>query len=200
MRIDYPQIISLMLILIPILLIMIRSFINGRRDLRRITGLGKDSVLLNTYLVKWFFSELFFLLFVIFAVLSLMGLSWGKKPIEEDREGLELVCVLDISRSMLANDIEPSRLKRSAALTDGLVNELEGGKFSVVLFKGKAVKVVPMTEDTAVIHSLTDTLTSGLITSPGTNIEEGLEEAIAAFPEATQSHKVILLFSDGEDL
>ncbi len=200
MSVLYPEMLWLLFLLFPIILLSVRNYVKGRKDVQKLTSTEESGHLLNIFLVKWFFSELFFLLFLIFSILALAGFSWGESTVEEDREGLEMVLLVDVSRSMLAADIKPNRLNRTASFISSLIQEFQGSRFSVVVFKGKAVPIIPMTEDVVSIQSFLESLAPGLISSAGTNIEEGIEKALAAFPEGSIRHKAIILFSDGEEL
>jgi Ca-activated chloride channel family protein len=200
MSVLYPEMLWFLLLLLPIILISIRNYVMGRKDIQKLTSTEESGPLLNIFLVKWFFSELFFLLFLVFSILSLAGFSWGESTVEEDREGLEMVLLVDVSRSMLAGDIQPNRLNRTASYISSLVQEFESSRFSVVVFKGNAVQIIPMTEDVVSIQSFLESLGPGLISSAGTNIEAGIEKALAVFPKGSIRHKTVILFSDGEEL
>lgn len=200
MNLAYPDVLWFLFVLVPVILVQYANYRRGRRDLKVLTGAAGRTDIHTIYQVKAFFLALFFDLFIVFAVLALAGFSWGMDTVEEDRSGLELAIVVDVSRSMLAEDVPPSRLARSASVVRGLVRELAGSRFSVVVFKGDAVTVVPMTEDAVAVESVLDFLGTGLISTPGTNLARGLEEALESFPEGSARNRAVLVFSDGESL
>jgi Ca-activated chloride channel family protein len=187
----------LLLALLPILAIQLRLFAAGGKDLVR---LGASRSLRNVFVVKWFFTALFFDLFLVTSILAAADLQWGERPVEEDRDGLEIVFTVDVSRSMLAADPAPSRLSRTADLLRGLVERLPGSRYSLVAFKGRAVPLIPPTEDRVALGSLANQLSPELLSAPGTNLADALSVALDAFTDGSRRHRVLVLFTDGESL
>jgi Ca-activated chloride channel family protein len=200
MTIEYPHVIWALLGLVPIVILELRNFMRGRRDLARFTGRLRKQNVQNVYLVKWFFSTAAFVLFYLFAVLALAGFFWGQEPVEEDRRGLDVTFAVDVSRSMLADDVAPSRLARSKGLIRGMVEELPGSRFALVVFKGQGITAMPMTQDTTAIQNFLESVGPSLLSSPGSDIESGLSTALNAFPDVLARNRVVVLFSDGESL
>ena len=198
MTVASPKALWLLALLVPIILVLLRNYGFGRHDLTLLGGRWREQESLNVYLVKSFFGGLFFCLFYIFMVLSLAGFSWGQAPVEEDRSGIDIVIAVDVSRSMLAQDIRPSRLDRSRDIIRGLLRELPGSRYGIDVFKGTGAAVIPVTEDRLSIQSFLDYLGPQILTSPGTNLERGIDSAIHMFPAGTGRFRVVVLFSDGE--
>ena len=197
MKLDHPAYFFLLVLLLPLGLIALRNHFRGKRTLMLLTGKAENDRFFSAYMVKCFFAGGTFLFFVLFSVLSLVGFSWGKTPVEEDREGLDVVFVVDVSRSMLAQDSRPNRLGLAGDLAQGIALGFPASRFALVVFKGSAVTAVPMTEDRSAIEGLLEHLSPALAGRPGTDIEEGLSQALASFPAGTNRHRLILLFSDG---
>lgn len=195
--IGYPAGLWFLLILIPVALLLWSRYRSGSRDLRALAGAWRSERLLNVYLVKSFFSGLVFLLFCLSTVLALAGISWGRYPVAERYFGSDVALVIDVSRSMLAEDVYPSRLARSAGVIQALVDQERGDRFSVVVFKGTAVQVIPLTEDTDVITSYLQSIAPGVLSSPGTDIERGIDVALDSLRLKDGNKKMILLFTDG---
>lgn len=200
MTAEYSHLLWLLLLTIPVGLIQFREFARGRSDLLLLGGRWRAEAVRNLFMVKWFFSSLAFQIFLIFGVLALVGFSWGQRPVEESRRGVDLVVALDLSRSMLATDIEPSRLERSVATIRAITGRIQSLRLAIVGFKGDAVSIVPMTEDLIAIEGLLSSVSPALISAPGTDVERGLFAAMNAFPAGTYAHRLILLISDGESL
>jgi Ca-activated chloride channel family protein len=137
-------------------------------------------------------------LFILLAVAAAAGFRWGNQPVPDERTGNEIVFVIDLSNSMLAEDIVPSRLKRSAILAKEVVESAPGARFAVVGFKGMASLLMPVTEDQTALDNLLNSLHPELISAPGTDIEAGLLRGIESFTELFESHRTIVLFTDGE--
>jgi len=195
-----PYGVWLFLLLVPVGLIIWRRYKNGRRDLMRIAGFWREEALGNLFLVKWFFSSLTFVCFIIFSTLAVLGVAWGKTPVKDDRQGLDIGFVLDISRSMLCADIQPTRLDRSLESIGILMDSFPESRFSIILFKGEAFKFSPATEDHQYLKANLQYINTGILTAAGTNVEKGLITALGSFPPGEETTQVIILYSDGESL
>jgi Ca-activated chloride channel homolog len=195
-----PQLLYGLLVLIPVVTLQLRSFFLGRRDLMRLGSHLSPERLSSLFIVKWFLSAFSFDVFLIFAILASAGFAWGEEPVEEDRRGLDIAVVIDVSRSMLAQDLPPSRLDQSVDTVRLVSRELPFARMAIVLFKGAATVLIPMTGDTAAIDTVLDGAGPGLVTAPGTNIAAGLQMGLERFPSASLSHRAIVLMTDGEAL
>ena len=198
MKIVHPEAFWALFAVVPIIVILLAEYARGRRELPIIGGTATRDATRTVWLVKWFFAGLSFVIFVVLGILSLAGFAWGTEPVQHSRRGLDVALVLDVSRSMLADDVRPSRLERASVVIQGLVGELEESRFSMTVFKGSAVKMVPMTEDSTVIESILAAAGPTLITTPGTEVAAGVETALSSFPSGSDRNRVVLLFSDGE--
>ena len=197
--IQHPEALILLAALVPLIYTQLREYRLAERDLRRIYGSRRRDVH-NVLLVKWFFSSLFLVLFVVFAVVASAGVTWGQRSIEEDRRGLDVVVAVDVSRSMLAADVRPSRMERSKELLRSMVQDLPDTRFAVVVFKGNAFTLVPMTEDRTAIESFIRSLGTALTSAGGTDVESGLRQALESFPDGSGRNRAIVLMTDGESL
>jgi Ca-activated chloride channel family protein len=200
MSLLYPETLWYLLGTVPVLGLLIYGYRRSRRRLALLTGGWRSGSVYNVFLVKSFFQNLLLLLFLVFAVLAASGFSWGRRTVEDDRSGVDLVFAVDISRSMLARDVSPSRLGRARDAMRGALRELDFSRFSVVVFRGDAVTAVPMTEDSVAIENFLSALSVQIMTSPGTDLAAGLEEALTAFPAGVNRHRLVVLFSDGESV
>jgi len=124
---------------------------------------------------------------------------WGEVVERVEREGVDLVFILDSSLSMSATDLAPSRLFVAQALVRALVRQLPGHRVALVQAEGEGVVMAPLTIDSAVIDLLLDTVAPGTLPTPGTGLAHALDLAIDLFPEESDKHRVVLLLSDGED-
>jgi Ca-activated chloride channel homolog len=198
MTIRYPEMLWFLLATIPVGIVLILSFVRGRRDIETFHADREKHAGVNLYLFKAFFSGAFFVLFYVFAVLAISGISWGRKPVEEDRNGLNIAFAVDVSLSMKAQDISPDRLSRAGQIIRGVCQDFPLSRFSVTVFTGDAVKIIPLTNDTTVIESFLGILSPELMTSPGTDMEKGVRAALESLPSNDNRYSVVILFSDGE--
>lgn len=130
-------------------------------------------------------------------VLALAGPQWGEVSVEDERRGLELVFLIDVSNSMLVSDVSPSRLARSREVARAITARLPGLHHAVVVFKGSASVLVPMTDEPTAFDLAMNYLSPALVTTPGTNIAEALTTAVETFPGGTPRRRAIVMFSDG---
>ncbi len=200
MTVESPRVLMGFLILVPVIALQVRAFLKGRSEIALLGAIWSHDTTVRLYTVKWFFSSFVFDVFLVFAVLAAADVTWGERPVEEDRSGLDVVIALDVSHSMLARDIEPSRLERAVGVVRAMTRQLPAARTALVAFKGAAVTVTPLTEDGNSLEVVLDGVGPGLVSAPGTNIEQGLSEALRTLPEASFAHRAIVLLSDGEAL
>jgi len=132
-------------------------------------------------------------------VVALARPQWGFHWEEVRRQGLDLMVVLDTSRSMMASDIKPSRLQQAKWGVRDLLRNLRGDRVGLVPFAGSSLLQCPLTIDYAAFTMTLDDLYSGIIPRGGTAIEQALRQAIESFPADGTADRVILLITDGED-
>ena len=132
-------------------------------------------------------------------VLALARPQWGFHWEDVRRKGLDLMVVLDTSRSMMASDIKPSRLQQAKWGIRDLLRNLHGDRVGLVPFAGSSLLQCPLTIDYAAFTMTLDDIYSGIIPRGGTAIEQALRTAIAGFPASSAADRVILLITDGED-
>lgn len=136
---------------------------------------------------------------VVLAVLALarpqMGFSW-----EEARSrGLDIVVAIDTSRSMLATDVAPNRLRRAQLAALDLKRLARADRLGLVAFAGGAFLQCPLTLDDEVFRQSVDALDVNIIPQGGTALSEAIAAAKGAFKKDNDNHKVLVLFTDGED-
>lgn len=131
--------------------------------------------------------------------LALARPRWGTAEEKVERQGVDLVFLLDSSLSMAARDADPSRLSVAKALVRRLAAALPGSRVGLVQAEGVGVVLTPLTVDTAVLDLLLDTVEPGSLPVPGTELAPGLATAARLFPEGGGKHRVLVLLSDGED-
>ncbi|MDA3810991.1 MAG: VWA domain-containing protein [Spirochaetaceae bacterium] len=200
MKINNPEAIYLVLSIFPFLFSAIIRYRSGSRQLLMLGGKWRKTKILDLYLVKFFFSTAMFILFIVTVTFSLMGIVWGQKPVHEEKRGIDVAFVIDISRSMLAEDLFPSRLDQAVDVIRTTIKDLKGSRFSITVFKGSAVVAVPLTEDIVSIESFINNLTPSMLSSKGTNIELGLTKAVNSFPLGIGHNGAVILITDADEL
>lgn len=139
------------------------------------------------------------LLALAFLVVAWANPQWGSKREKVTRKGIDLFIALDISQSMMAEDISPNRLLRARRFAQNLTNELRGENIGVILFACNAYVQVPLTTDYAFAELFLATASPDLAASQGTAIAEAIQLAERSFSEDNKNHKALIIISDGED-
>jgi Ca-activated chloride channel homolog len=150
---------------------------------------------------RWRWLRLAFLLLgAAGLVVALARPQWGIVREKVEREGVDVVLVLDTSGSMNTPDVPPSRffLARQALLQ--LIGRLEGDRFALVAFADEAYPLVPLTLDADALGLFLETVEPGIVPAPGTSLGVGLAKGLDAFVDKERRNKVMVLVSDGEDL
>lgn len=136
---------------------------------------------------------------IVGVLLALAQPRWGTSEIQVERQGVDVVFVLDTSLSMATRDTPPDRLWVAQTLIRRLVQGLPGHRVALVQAEGDGVVMVPLTADSAVVDLLLDAVLPGTLPLPGTELARSLERALALFPAGGSRHQVLILVSDGED-
>lgn len=134
----------------------------------------------------------------IFAVLALANPQSGAKLIEAKREGIDIFIALDVSNSMMAEDITPNRLDRVRHNISRLIDRLKGDRIGLIVFAGKAYVQLPLTTDYAAARLFLNTVRPDMIPVQGTALAEAIRLSIQSFDSETRN-KSIIIISDGED-
>ncbi|MFC1745580.1 VWA domain-containing protein [Candidatus Riflebacteria bacterium] len=141
----------------------------------------------------------FFLFFgLFFVVLALCEPKWGFHWEEVHRKGSDIIIALDISESMLAEDLSPNRLERSKRKISDLLEILEGDRIGMVVFAGQAFALCPLTLDYGAVAMFLDDIDTDFLPVKGTNISEALEVCMESFRDFSRESKAIILITDGE--
>ena len=139
------------------------------------------------------------LLGLLFMVLAMAQPKWGFEWEDLKQEGVDIIVAVDVSQSMLAADIKPSRLERARHEVSDLLNLLDGDRIGLVAFAGTSFLQCPLTLDYQSAKIFLDALEPDLIPIQGTSIGHALRTAIAAFSRVEKKSKAIILITDGED-
>lgn len=140
------------------------------------------------------------LLAAALCVLALARPAWNPVPKDVQREGRDVVFVLDVSRSMLAEDLAPNRLERAKLAISDCVDVLEGDRVGLVAFAGSSVVKCPLTLDYGFFRMMLGQLEPRDVTRGGTLIGDALRKAVdEVFDNQRREHRDVVLITDGED-
>ena len=146
--------------------------------------------------IKFVLVELVLLLLILIVARPQVG---SKIASNKEREGIETIIALDISNSMLAEDVAPSRLEKSKLLVENLMNKFSEDKIGLIVFAGDAFVQLPITSDYVSTKMFLDNINPSLIGTQGTDIGKALQLSMNSFTPNAKVGKAIILITDGED-
>jgi Ca-activated chloride channel family protein len=146
-----------------------------------------------------FFKGLFLLSTLALMLFALAGPRWGSHYQEVSQRGVDIMVLVDVSRSMLVEDIEPNRLERARREILDFLRVIQGDRVGLVAFSGAAYVQCPLTLDYGALEMFLSSLEPDLIPVPGTDLGGAIEVGVASFDPKSETDKVILLITDGED-
>ena len=144
--------------------------------------------------------RIFTILFcLIFLVLAMINPQMGTKMETFKRFGVDIVFAVDVSRSMLAEDIVPNRLEKSKQLVNQIINTLNGDRIGIVAYAGKAFPQLPITTDYSSGKMFLQSMNTDMISSQGTAIDEAIQLATNYYDDESKIERILIIISDGED-
>ncbi|MFA6930682.1 MAG: VWA domain-containing protein [Lentisphaeria bacterium] len=172
-----------------------------RQALKRFTGTAMLTKLTATYSgSKRLLKQLLFLLAILFLILSMARPAWNPVPQTVKREGRDVIFLLDVSRSMLADDLKPNRLERAKLAIDDCLEVLQGDRVALVVFAGNTVVRCPLTQDYGFFRMMLADVSTDTVSRGGTLIGDALRKASKeVFDQQERQYKDIVLITDGED-
>ena len=134
-----------------------------------------------------------------FLILSLVNPKMGTQLKTVKREGVDIVFALDVSKSMLAEDIAPNRLEKSKQIISKVIENLGSDRIGVIVYAGSAYPLLPITTDHASAKMFLQNANPDMVSSQGTAINEALDLAKTYYNNDDQTNKFLIILSDGED-
>ncbi|HAB28798.1 MAG: BatB protein [Xanthomarina sp.] len=131
--------------------------------------------------------------------IALVNPKIGTKLETVKREGVDIVFAVDVSKSMLAEDIAPNRLEKAKQLVTQIINNLASDRVGIIAYAGKAFPQLPITTDYASAKMFLQNMNTDMLSSQGTAINEAIELAKTYYDDDEQTNRVLIIISDGED-
>lgn len=190
-----------LLVLIPVLLVL---FIIARKIRERSMKRFGDPDILNQLMpllsvnrpvVKF----LFILFALVFIMLGMARPQFGSKLEDIKRKGIEIVIALDVSNSMLAEDIQPNRLEKAKQAIARLVEKLADDKIGLIVFAGDAYVQIPITSDYTSAKMFLSSINTQIVPKQGTAIGSAINLGISSFSPDNEASKALIIITDGED-
>ncbi len=142
---------------------------------------------------------IFFLLGLSGLILALVNPKIGTKLETVKREGVDIVFAVDVSKSMLAEDIAPNRIEKAKRLVSEIINQLASDRIGIIAYAGQAYPQLPITTDYGAAKMFLQGMNTSMLTSQGTAINEAIELATTFYDDDEQTNRVLFIVSDGED-
>jgi len=199
-RFENPEYLWLVSIVIVLALIYIVQYFKRKSSLRKFG----DPILLYQLmpdvsrwrgLIKFLLLELS----LVFMIIMLARPQEANQISEEKRSGIETMIAIDISNSMLAEDVTPSRLDRAKMLVEGLVETFSDDKIGLIIFAGDAFVQLPITNDYVSAKMFLNSIEPSMIVNQGTDIASAINMASHSFTQQEHVGKAIIVITDGED-
>ena len=189
------------LIAVPLMVVMYFLVIRWKQKTTKKIG---DPALVNQ-LIRDYSPTRFLLKFILFTLAFIIGVIALANPripmgtSSVNRNGIDVMIALDVSKSMLAQDIKPNRLERAKQIISKLIDKLPEDRIGIVVFAGRAYLQMPLTTDHAAAKMYLSSATPDVVPTQGTVIGDALKMCFAAFNSKEKKYKSIILISDGED-
>lgn len=186
---------------IPVLIVAFWFFRNARK--KALAKFGDLTLINNLYAdtsdIKPIAKFILILTSFAFIVLGIANLQVGTKIEEAKRKGIEVMLALDVSRSMNADDIKPSRLDRAKQAVSKLIDELQNDKIGIVVFAGDAYLQLPMTTDYSAAKLFLSAVNTDIVPKQGTAIGAAINLAMKSFSKDDEMRRALIIISDGEN-
>ncbi|MBN1338298.1 MAG: VWA domain-containing protein [Bacteroidales bacterium] len=188
------------LFLIPLLAVVFRLMLRWRKKALALFGEKKviSKLIYNTAPGKAVTKFILLMMALAFLILGLSNPQVGSKLVEGERKGIDIMIALDVSTSMLAEDIKPNRLEKAKQSISRLIDQLSNDRIGIIVFAGKAYTQLPITTDYAAAKMFLSTINTNIVPVQGTAIGEAINLAVSSFDDQKHS-KAIIIISDGEN-
>ncbi len=199
-RFAHPDLLYLLL-LVPVFLVLFIYVLHWKKNAwKRYGDYSVISRLIPDYSRnRLILKFLLLLVALVFMVIGLADPQVGSRLVKAERKGIDIMLALDVSNSMLAEDIKPSRMERSKQAISKLIDELRSDRIGMILFAGKAYTQLPITTDYAAAKLFLSTVSTDAVPVQGTAIGEAIDLAVKSFNESNEHSKAIIIITDGEN-
>jgi Ca-activated chloride channel family protein len=186
---------------IPVMLILvIWYFISRKKKLQRLGEANLISELIPySSKRKRIIKVILFLLGFSSLVIALCNLQTGSKLTEVKREGADIIVCIDVSNSMMAQDLSPDRLTRAKYALEKMIDGLQGDRLGLVIFAGEAYVQLPITTDYSAAKLFLESIGPGMVPVQGTNLSDAITKASESFSNDEGKNRAIILITDGEN-
>lgn len=189
-----------LLLLLPVVAVLIFNFKKWKKQRKNIFAENKFHS--ELYSKSNIFSKIFpvfYILGFLFLILAMVDFLSGKEEMKVQQKVNSVIFVLDVSNSMNAEDIEPSRLQQAKNILKNCLLQMKDDKVGIVVFAGEAQSIMPITSDYTAADTYIDAIETSIIRRQGTDFLKAIETATEKFKNIPKGSRKIILISDGED-
>ncbi|MDF1517030.1 MAG: VWA domain-containing protein, partial [Lutibacter sp.] len=136
---------------------------------------------------------------LFFLIVSLVNPKMGTKLETVKREGVDIVFALDVSKSMVAEDIAPNRLEKAKQIITKIVENLGSDRVGIIIYAGNSYPLLPITTDYAAVKMFLQNANTEMVSNQGTAINDAIERALSYYDNDEQTNRFLVIVSDGED-
>ena len=185
----------------PALIIWLYWIINSRNKmlLSTVDKTLRDRLLIKIDKKRLLQKDRFLYFSMLILIFSASGPQIGTRLAPLDRKGIDLVFAIDVSTSMNAEDVKPSRLEKAKFEISQMIHQLKGDRISLIVFAGSSHMYLPLTTDYEAARLFLDQIDTNMIPTQGTALSSALQTGLSAFTEDESKYKVLVLVTDGED-
>jgi Ca-activated chloride channel family protein len=200
MELDEKKYLYLLILLPLIVLVFVANLYWKRKkqqefgDLEMVKKLSPESSVFKPVL-----KLIVLLLAFLGLIFALVNPKIGTNMETVKREGIDIVFAMDVSKSMLAEDVAPNRLDKSKQLVSQIIKQLGNDRIGIVAYAGSAFPVLPITTDYGVARMFLQSMNTEMVSSQGTSLDEAIKLSLTYFDDKSKTSKLLILISDGED-
>ncbi len=200
MRFGNPEFLLLLLV-IPIVIVLM--YFSSKRRKRILSEFSspelEKKLIINLSPTSRSIKNILWIIIIIFVILGAARPQWGRKLQILEEKGLDIVVAIDVSQSMLAEDLSPNRIQRAKNSFTTFLDMLSGDRVGLIVFSGNAFVQCPITSDYSALKMFTSLVDVGVVPEDGTDIAKAIDKAATLFTKDTQN-RVMILITDGENL
>jgi Ca-activated chloride channel family protein len=148
---------------------------------------------------KSFLKLIVFCFALFFLIISLANPKMGTKLETVKRQGVDIVFALDVSKSMLAEDIAPNRLEKAKQIITKVIENLGSDRIGIIIYAGSSYPLLPITTDYAAARMFLQNANTEMVSNQGTAINDAIERALSYYDNDEQTNRFLVIVSDGED-
>ena len=200
LKFEHPELFWIFFIILAIIALYIYRNISRQKDLKNFADESIQKKLMQNFRSSYRKTKNYItIIALIFLGIAVIGPKVGKSLKKVERKGVDVIIALDVSNSMNAEDLAPSRLERVKYEAGKFIDKMKGDRVGIVAFAGVSYLHCPLTLDYSAAKLFLDAISSDVIGVQGTAIADAVKRGVDAFKGEEKKHKVIVVISDGED-